>query len=180
MTEQVTDEPQATANLNAAQKWLDALASGACDEAAFLRAVQELMRKVPDVGWDLLSLLDQYYRRGKIKPEVFRNVKSRLEGQLVRGAPDDDELSVPLPRAQDPNLVTGPVTGPVIGPLIDPVTGPVPTPTAAGTPAPQAAPRPSPPKTNTAGREITVGDLLRGRYRIKSILGRGGMGIVLE
>jgi len=200
MIEQVADETQATANLNAAQKWLDALASGACDEAAFLRAVQELMRKVPDVGWDLLSLLDQYYRRGKIKPEVFRNVKSRLEAQLLGGAPDDDDLSVPLPRDQDPNLVSGPVsgpvtgpvigavtgpvigavTGPVIGPAAGPVIGPVTGPTAARTPAPPAAPRPSPPRASTAGREITVGDLLRDRYRIKSILGRGGMGTVLE
>jgi serine/threonine protein kinase len=184
MTEQVVDEAQATANLRAAQNWLDALAGGTCDEATFLRAVQELMRKVPDVGWDLLSLLDQYYRRGKIKPEVFRNIKSRLEGQLVAGTSDDDELSVPLPRAVDPSLVTGPVVGPVTGPVVGsvtgPVMGPVSGPTAARANAPRAAPQTTPPAASSAGREITVGDLLRGRYRIKSILGRGGMGIVLE
>jgi serine/threonine protein kinase len=159
--------------LRAAQNWLDALASGTCDQAAFLRAVQELMRKVPDVGWDLLSLLDQYYRRGKIKPEVFRNVKSRLEAQLLGGTPGDAEISVPLPRAQDPSLVTGPVTGPV-------TAAPQPIPATASAADSAGAAGSAATTRSGAGREITVGDVLRGRYRIKSILGRGGMGIVLE
>ena len=77
-----------------AQDWLDALSSKECDENEFVRAAQERIRKNPDTGWDLLSFLDQYYRRGKITTEVFRNVKLILERALVGGANSEDSGSV--------------------------------------------------------------------------------------
>ena len=86
--------------LNVTEVWLEALARGTCDEAGFLRAVQMLTRKSPEAGWESLSLLDQYYRRGKIKPEVFRSVKTRLGTQLLGPAMDLD-VSVPLSRRED-------------------------------------------------------------------------------
>src|SRR5580658_7422869 len=76
------------------QAWLDALSTGACDEDGFLRAVQKLTRRSPDAGWDSLSLVDQYYRRGKIPTEVFNSLKSRLANQLV-GPGMEGELSSP-------------------------------------------------------------------------------------
>ena len=68
---------------NVSQVWLDALARGSCDEEGFLRAIQMLTRRSPEAAWDSLALLDQYYRRGKIRAEVFKRVKSRLGAQLL-------------------------------------------------------------------------------------------------
>src|SRR5271163_4167864 len=65
--------------------WLDALAGGTCTPEAFLSAMQEQFEEDRDEGWEVLSLLDQYYRRGKIKAEVFHSIKSSLEGMLLNG-----------------------------------------------------------------------------------------------
>src|SRR5580704_1803777 len=111
-----TTTPESPANqrrpagdLRAAQQWLDALSNGGCDEATFLRAVQDLIRKAPDAGWDLLSLLDQYYRRGKLSPELFRTLKSQLESQLLGGTLDI-EVSVPMTREDNSSRTARPTT----------------------------------------------------------------------
>jgi hypothetical protein len=262
-------------DFNVSQVWLDALARGACDEDAFLRAVQMLTRRSPEAAWDSLALLDQYYRRGKIKPDVFKRVKSRLGSQLL-GPALDVELSVPLKRyatPPPPPAVAVPVPPPV-GAAPAPSVAPVPTvpaapaafapsapsvsapslapvtpppavtavplspaplaPARAGTPPPAPArsqgtdaagpsvflvapsrgavnrsppaavlssggrtvpigitdstPLPVPNAVNRSGdearrgsaREVTVGDVLRGRYVIKNVLGLGGTGTVFE
>src|SRR3984957_8919051 len=99
MTRESTETPTEH-QLSLTEVWLEALARGTCDEAGFLRAVQMLTRKSPEAGWEALSLLDQYYRRGKIKPEVFRSVKARLGTQLLGPAMDLD-VSVPLSRREE-------------------------------------------------------------------------------
>jgi serine/threonine protein kinase len=156
MSQSIAGPPRPEGDLHVAQAWLDALASGACDEAEFLRAVRDLTRKNPDTGWDLLSLLDQFYRRGKIKPEAFRNLKSHLEGQLL-GTSLDTEVSFPLPQSEDSLPAAGHTAAPAATPKKEVVGS-------------ERAPS-SPP---------AVGDVLRGRYRIKSVLGRGGTGTVFE
>lgn len=98
--ESPADQRRPAGGLRAAQQWLDALSIGGCDEGTFLRAVQEIIRKSPDAGWDLLSLLDQYYRRGKLTAELFRTLKSQLESQLL-GATLDIEVSVPMTKQDD-------------------------------------------------------------------------------
>src|SRR6202051_2473992 len=65
--------------------WLDALSSGACTPEAFLNAMRDQFQGAGDEGWEVLSLLDQYYRRGKIKAELFHTLKSRLEGAALGG-----------------------------------------------------------------------------------------------
>ncbi len=153
MTEPIADQPRAEAGPETTRDWLDALAGGGCDEDAFLRAVQPLTQRSPDAGWELLSLLDQYYRRGKIKPEVFRAIKSYFEGYLL-GTSIDIEVSVPPPQKHEP------------------------LPAAALSVAIAAATVPA--ATRGRRREIAVGDVLRGRYRIKGVLGRGDMASVFE
>src|SRR5271157_2416411 len=106
MSESITNR----GDLHLAQERLDALSSEECDEEEFLRAVQGLICKDQDSGWDLLSLLDQYYRRGKIKPEVFRIVKLNLEGLLLGTA--DAEDSLPVAQTQDPSTAAG-LTAPI-------------------------------------------------------------------
>jgi serine/threonine protein kinase len=101
----MTPDPVATdrneGDFNVSQVWLDALSRGSCDEDGFLRAIQMLTRRSPEAAWDSLALLDQYYRRGKIKPDVFKRVKSRLGSQLL-GPALDVERSVPLRRPESP------------------------------------------------------------------------------
>jgi serine/threonine protein kinase len=282
----VTTDNRPEGDFNVTQVWLDALARGTCDEEAFLRAVQMLTRRSPEAAWDSLALLDQYFRRGKIKPEVFKRVKSRLGSQLL-GPALDVQLSVPLKRHENqhaPAAVVVPVpsaagattapvatapaataaaaptpaapaaaatpvaplaaaraaaaSAPAPAPSTPPVVTPAPSPpsaplTAAYPPAPEPAPAPirdmaapqvtsvpppraavyaapaaaasaasgrtvpigiestSIPVLNPAtrpieqarrgsARQVIVGDVLRGRYVIKNILGLGGTGTVFE
>jgi serine/threonine protein kinase len=162
MTEPIVSEPRSDGRLRTAQDWLGALSSGACGEDAFLRAVQELTRNSPDEGWGLLSLLDQYYRRGKIKPDVFRTLKSRLEGQLLGPALHID-VSVPLSQIDAP--LPAPHTAPIVS-------------SASGAAAVRS--RIADFAAHVPGREIPVGAVLRGRYQIQGVLGRGGTGTVFE
>ncbi len=219
-----TTTPESPANqrrpagdLRAAQQWLDALSNGGCDEATFLRAVQDLIRKAPDAGWDLLSLLDQYYRRGKLSAELFRTLKSQLESQLLGGTLDI-EVSVPMTRQDDSPRTAPPtashpsvadrvssqrqfVPSPNLGPgapgsagasaanHLGETTTPSPSlgprapsaaPAGASRAAPAASTRSTPPAARAASREIEVDEVLRGRYRITNIIGRGGTGTVFE
>ena len=55
---------------------LDALSRGEIDPETLLNNVKARARLEPDYDWEVLSLLDQYYRRGKIDVEVFRTLKN--------------------------------------------------------------------------------------------------------
>jgi serine/threonine protein kinase len=80
--------------------WLDALAGGLCTPEAFLSAMRDHFHGDLDEGWRVLSLLDQYYRRGKIKPEIFHTLKSQLEGSALNA--DEEAAGRPRPRAAAP------------------------------------------------------------------------------
>jgi serine/threonine protein kinase len=191
--------PRRDVNREVLQAWLDALSTAACDEKEFLGAVEKLGQRSPEAGWDALALLDQYYRLGKIPSEVFSRLKSSLSSQLIgAGSNDeelsvthdeelsvthDEELSVPLPQRAEVDPAPAPRTRPTPAPAA-PVTRAAPRPAAVA----QAAPEPSAakqaaavePPRRSARREIAVGEVLRGRYVIKSVLGRGGTGTVFE
>src|SRR6202035_836543 len=82
-----------SADDSAIKPWLDALASGACDQATFLLYMQERFESDADRNWEVLSQLDQYYRRGRIKAEVFQTVKKALaESALGRNIPVAREI----------------------------------------------------------------------------------------
>jgi serine/threonine protein kinase len=200
-----------TAIEDAAIAWLDALAGGICTPEAFLNAMQEQFLRDRDKGWGILSLLDQYYRRGKIKPELFQILKSRLESSAL----NSDENVPASVRSHVPAHVPPPAAAPVApgpvapGPVapsavassaaapshVDPsfagATGPALTAAAvtsnavtapAAATSPGQAQRAARPKAQEAReiREVAIGDLLRGRYRVRGILGQGGMGTVFE
>ncbi len=164
--------PRSDVDLRVVQEWLEALSGGACDEDAFLHAMHDITRTAPDSGWDLLSMVDQYYRRGRIKPEVFRNLKSYLEGQLL-GTALDIEVSVPLPQRED--TLAAAETIPIAATLANELSAAERDPLASFAMGREAATEGHGPE-----REIDVGDVLRDRYRIMSVLGRGGTGTVLE
>ncbi|HEX3846148.1 MAG TPA: protein kinase [Steroidobacteraceae bacterium] len=237
--------------------WLDALAGGHCTPKEFLRAMHEQFPAAADDGnWEILALIDQYFRLGKISAEVFQIVKSGIEdsafgareGSARDAAPTATEAvytpvrtsaagarapsgtdghasnvdarapnrsasgSGPHTRHRDAFTTTAPVDPSEPADLaardsssdtvrVTPISaapwpapqslmvprlvasmGLVPPPTAPPADAdPDSTARPS---AADAGRatpqDIGVGDVLRGRYRIRRLLGQGGMGTVFE
>jgi serine/threonine protein kinase len=216
--ESLVTTPVKAAEPKTAKEWLDALCAGACDQDTFLRAVTELSRKAPDACWEVLSLLDQYYRRGKIAFELFQRLESHLQSVAV-GAETraNAEISVPLPTAQPASSDKTPRIGPVrprpitmpsaasapstpaapvppaatpppavtAPPAAAPATAAIPPTAAIAAIPPTLTPRAEPParesRSAAAPRvQPAVGDLLRGRYRLERILGKGGTGTVFE
>ena len=175
-----------TGSEGANRVWLDAVSSGICTPEVFYRAMHDQHQGNPEENWEVLSLLDQYYRRGKIKPELFQTLKMHLEAEVMGDrAPPKPAVRVPTPAAAAPTIKrAAPTAAPVPTPAaVAPVAAAfatlpisaVPPPAREEVPPPQAAPsRVRPP------RELSTGDLLRGRYRIGPIIGQGGIGIVYE
>jgi len=133
-------QPPRMGGEHATREWLDALSNGSCDQNTFLHAMQQQLRSDPDGSWEVLSLLDQYYRRGKIKAEAFLAIKSRLEG-VALGANEDTAAGTEPPASA---VVTAPVTpahetirAPAPGPATASVRASVPLPAA---PVPVSAP----------------------------------------
>jgi serine/threonine protein kinase len=104
-------QPDATGE-SAIKAWLEALATGSCDASAFLLAMQERFKSDREGNWEVLSQLDQYYRRGRIDSEAFKTIKTSLaESALgIADAPPRSEArdsrSVPeqtdaYPRRED-------------------------------------------------------------------------------
>ena len=173
--------------------WLEALSTGRCTAQAFLAAVRERFRENVDGNWEVLSLLDQYYRRGRIKLDIFQTLKAHLEDSVLGG-----EVSAPAPgRAPTRITVTAPSAAPAISSVptsaappamasaVTSVARPKSSSPAAASPPGGAPPAISPSvrasrKQNLPPPEIAIGDVLRGRYRVIRVLGRGGMGTVFE
>jgi serine/threonine protein kinase len=161
----------------AALVWLDALAGGLCTPEAFLSAVHEQAQADPEESWEVLSLLDQYYRRGKIKAELFHSLKSRLEGSAL----NVDQEPTPEARPQAPTPVPPPPSAAAITETLTVV--PTVTPTSVTAPAAAIKGKPSTPSRpalKEIQREVAIGDVLRGRYTIRGVFGHGGMGTVFD
>ena len=173
---------------------LDVLTQGGCDSATFLASMRERIRVDHSANWEVLSLLDQYYRRGKISKELFQDLRIGM-GEFALGVNnDEDALSHPAPPVRPtPTAVQKPATVPETAsaphrsaPPLAPVRPSVRMPESATVTAP-AIPREAPllevkksPPAAEVPRELSVGDVLRSRYRIVGIVGQGGMGTVYE
>jgi hypothetical protein len=71
------------------QQRLDAFVTGECSPDAFVQELSVLCDATPDSAWDVLSLIDQYYRRGKLSADLFRTVRYRIERHVL-GVRDSD------------------------------------------------------------------------------------------
>ena len=69
------------------QQRLDAFVRGECNPNAFVQELFVLCDARPDFAWDVLSLIDQYYRRGNLSADLFRTLKYRIERHVL-GVPD--------------------------------------------------------------------------------------------
>lgn len=153
---------------DAIRSWLDALAGGKCDQAAFLQAMQENFRFNPEANWEVLSQLDQYFRRGRIPAETFQAVKKVLAEFALRVAarePEGDALeapaaTLPLNPVGAPDTETHGI--PIARDVVDSSQrrGRSASPDAIGEPRP--------------------GSVLRRRYRLESLLGQGSSGPVFQ
>jgi serine/threonine protein kinase len=145
-------EQDDVADENAIKSWLNALVSGSCNEAVFLQSVRERFGSETEGRWAVLSQLDQYYRRGKLKIEVFRAVKKALAQSALDAG---DTLDIPV--AND-----------VVNTL------------SAAHAEPEPALRREDGQPRDAVIDLRPGSVLRRRYRIETILGQGTMGVVFQ
>jgi len=82
-TEQARQPQTRTGSEGAALVWLDAMVGGICTPETFLQVMREQYPQGDEDSWEIFSLLDQYYRRGKIQPELFQSLKRRLENSAL-------------------------------------------------------------------------------------------------
>jgi serine/threonine protein kinase len=162
---ETTQPTQRESELSVAE-WLDALASGKCDRGVLLRGVADSVADSPDEGWELLGLVDQYYRRHRISLEDFNGLNAQLQALLI----GSQAAGAKAPILKRQPSVTEP---PKIAAIAQPPPAPASAPTPAAARAPTAASTPAP-----TPRAVAVGEVLRDRYRIQGTLGRGGMGTV--
>jgi serine/threonine protein kinase len=171
------------ADESAIKSWLDALASGSCDAAAFLRAMQTRFGADPDRTWEVLSQLDQYYRRGRIDTEAFKNIKTALaESVLGLGfgpAATDNPAMPAAPPAREPPLAReAPVAREAPAAREVPVARDIVAPVRME--QTDAHPRREDTQSSDSVGELKAGSVLRRRYRIEAVVGQGGMGTVFQ
>jgi serine/threonine protein kinase len=179
--------------------WLDDYAGGRCDRADMQESFLSVCRSNPDAPWDALALLDQYQRRGKIDGELARTLKADIAHLVFgnanqTGTPPRDPTKATLDttgsrwrkliadnEADAPNPQTADVERPFVDPTLfrrdfDPMTRPPPPEEREEAPAPVR----KPPPRDLRPRDSAPKDLLRERYELLSILGRGSSGTVYK
>ena len=180
---------------SAIKSWLDALAGGSCDAAAFLRAMQNRFGADTDGTWEVLSQLDQYYRRGRIETEAFRKIKTALAESVLGPALGPTVTDNPATPAAPP-VREAPLIRETVATREAPVAREVPVareapparevPVARDIVAPSrveqtdAHPRREDTQSSDSVGELKAGSVLRRRYRIEAVVGQSGMGTVFQ
>jgi serine/threonine protein kinase len=185
------DQPEVV-NESAIKTWLDALAGGSCDASAFLQAMHDRFSADPEGNWEVLSLLDQYYRRGRIGAEIFKTIKTALaESALgVGNSPAADTDTRAVPAARDTpvsrNIPAARDAPPSRAPMPARDTPERDIPIARDIVAParveqtDAHPRRDETQSLDAVGEAKPGSVLRRRYRLEGVVAHGGTGTVFQ
>ena len=148
------------------RQWFDTQMPFEVIDVRLLQAMQASHNPDQDVVWDVLAVLDQNYRRGRLDAAQFKRLKSRVERHAMG--------IMPPGAAADPtsDLCTIVPTGAVapekakLSPAAQPAAQPVARPAAA-----QAAVQPA---------AAPLGLQLRDRFVLKELLGEGGMSCVFR
>jgi serine/threonine protein kinase len=192
-------QPTPSGKTRTFEEWLDQLSAGECGWETVFRGVLDSLTTNPESGWELVALVDQYYRRHRISVEDFQGLNTQVKTLLMGGGSRSSQAPAP-PTVRGPErrtaaaaqaapytaahtvaLAVAPPATP-LGP--EPVVGPEP---AASAPASASPPRAAAPgaKSKEADnaqvsrpRTLVVNEVLRNRYRIRGVLGHGGMGTV--
>jgi serine/threonine protein kinase len=178
--------------------WLDDYAGGRCERADMQESFLSVCRSNSDAPWDALALLDQYQRRGKIDAALARTLKSDI-AQLVfgnanqtGGAPPRDPTEATLDTtgsrwrkliAENDSPQTQDVERPFVDPTLfrrdfDPATRPPPPEAREQVQAARKTHAREPVKEAPRKEAQQQKDVLRDRYELLSILGRGSSGTV--
>ena len=169
------DAPQDLANLH---HCIDALVRGEWTEEEFLSETLDLLEGEADLNWDALAYIDQHYRRGQLDERTFQSIKSQIAQRAVGERSGAQACRDGVTVELFPVRRTAPVKA---GSLA--AAGKLGL--AVGAPA---YPRPAVPAPVVPGlaadapgnAALEIGRVLRNRYRVKRLLGRGGMGDVYE
>jgi serine/threonine protein kinase len=177
--------------------WLDDYAGGRCDREDMQESFLSVCRRNPDAPWDALALLDQYQRRGKIDSALARTLKADI-AQLVfgnanqTGAPPRDPTEATLDTtgsrwrkliAENEASQTEDVEPPFVDPTLfrrdfDPATRPPPPELREDPAAPRKTQAREPARDVPPRETQRQKDVLRDRYELLSVLGRGNSGTV--
>ncbi len=146
---------------------LDLLLQHAITLESFEADVTRLCQANSEEIWTVLALLDQYHRRGLLPTPLFKSLKASADrrGLGRQGAvPTPAPAPAPAPATAPIAVVQSPVAQP---PVVQPpvVQPPVVAAVAAGAPAATTTP------ASTAS--LPPGTVLRDRYVLEELLGRG-------
>jgi serine/threonine protein kinase len=167
---------------------LDALEHGECTEDDFLRDILMLRESAPNSVWIILALIDERDRSGRLPADLFRSIKARITRHAIedrdygatvelhptsgssgataqRTAQFDSARPKYISRAEDADK-----KGRKQSDLL-PINGP---------PVAQSAPPADRTELRPWPHALQVGCVLRDRYVLESLLGRGGMGTVFK
>ena len=161
------------------QRRLDDLVRGECSEEDFLEEVWSHREVDPDSIWNIVALLDQRYRRGKMPVALFRSVESKIAQRELTPRDYGMTGNLPAPASFRVVIQTRVPTGDTCVPPA--LVSEKRTSTIAfepqATPLAHAAVRldeqPLPPRFES-------GRVLRDRYMLGARLGSGGMGAVFN
>src|SRR3984885_10455343 len=143
-----TTQPTQRESERSVAEWLDELASGKCDRGVLLRGVADSLADSPDEGWELLGLVDQYYRRHRISLEDFNGLNAQLQALLIGSPPSGGKPPIlkRQPTLTEPRKIAA---------IAQPPPPPAPTPAPAAAPTSVSTPTATP-------RAVTVREVVRG------------------
>lgn len=144
------------------ERRLDALACGECTVDEFVSEALSAFSAEGGSHPNLLSRIDQYYRRGPLPAPIFHAIKSQITQHAIECAIDDLPVTIELFPASRPERAD-------VGSSQESIERPA---DAAG---PQDGSSPL-----VSNPSIPPGRILGDRYTVESLLGRGGMGDVFK